>query len=310
MAIVASTRGAPAAIKRDIHQTVTDRIIASIEAGTAPWMKPWTSAKPATRPLRSTGQPYNGVNVLTLWLDAEEKGFSSPYWFGFQTALKMNACVRKGEKGSAIVYANKLIKTEETPDGDEKTRAIPFLKQSYVFNAAQIDGLPEHFYQSAEPVEKTHTGSRVEHLERFFSQTGAHIRHGGSRAFYRLDADFVQMPEFEDFHTGESYYSTLAHEMTHWTRHPARLDRDMGRKAWGDAGYAMEELVAEMGAAFLCADLGITAEVREDHAAYIASWLEVLKGDKRAIFTAASKASAAAEYLQGLAMPETLGVAA
>ena len=112
-----------------------------------------------------------------------------------------------------------------------------------------------------------------------------------------------EMPEFEDFHTGESYYSTLAHEMTHWTRHPLRLDRDMGRKAWGDAGHAMEELGAEMGAAFLCADLGITPETRDDHASYISSWLEVLKGDKRAIFTAASKASAAAEYLQDLAEP-------
>ena len=289
--------------KRDIHQTVTDRIVASIEAGTAPWMKPWASAQAATRPLRSTGQPYNGVNVLTLWLDAEEKGFSSPYWFGFQTALKMGACVRKGEKGSAIVYANKLIKTEETPDGDEKTRAIPFLKQSYVFNAAQIDGLPEHFYTPAAPVESAQLDTRNARLDDFFARTGVDLRHGGGRAFYRVDADFVQMPEFEDFHTGEAYYSTLAHEMTHWTRHPLRLDRDMGRKAWGDAGYAMEELVAEMGAAFLCADLGITPETRDDHASYIASWLEVLKGDKRAIFTAASKASAAAEYLQDLAEP-------
>ena len=289
--------------KRDIHQTITDRIVASIEAGTAPWLKPWSSAQAATRPLRSTGQPYSGVNVLNLWMDASEKGFSSPYWFGFQTALKMGACVRKGEKGSAIVYANKLIKTEETPEGDEKTRAIPFLKQSYVFNAGQIDGLPEHFYQSANPIVKTGMGARESRLDDFFARTGVDLRHGGGRAFYRVDADFVQMPEFEDFHTGESYYSTLAHEMTHWTRHPLRLDRDMGRKAWGDAGYAMEELVAEMGAAFLCADLGITAEVREDHASYIASWLEVLKGDKKAIFTATSKASAAAEYLQGLAEP-------
>ena len=290
--------------KRDIHQTITDRIIQQLEAGTAPWMKPWTSSGPAVRPLRSTGQPYNGVNVLTLWLDAEEKGFSSPYWFGFQTALKMGAHVRKGEKGSMIVYANKTIKTEENPDtGEEKTRAIPFLKQSYVFNAAQIDGLPEHFYQAAVPVEKTATQARESRLDAFFAGTGADIRHGGSRAFYRVDADFVQMPAFDDFHTGQSYYATLAHEMTHWTRHPSRLDRDMGRKAWGDAGYAMEELVAEMGAAFLCADLGITAETREDHAAYIASWLEVLKGDKKAIFTAASKASAAAEYLQAVAVP-------
>ncbi len=303
MAIVASKRGTLAVEKRDIHQAVTDRIIASIEAGTAPWMKPWTSQGPTVRPLRSTGQAYNGVNVLTLWLDAEEKGYSSPYWFGFQTALKMNACVRKGEKGSAIVYANKLIKTEENPTtGEEESRAIPFLKQSYVFNAAQIDGLPEHFYETATPPPDRTPKARDSRLDDFFRHTGVDLRHGGSRAFYRVDADFVQMPNFEDFHTGENYYSTLAHEMTHWTRHPLRLDRDMGRKAWGDAGYAMEELVAEMGAAFLCADLGITPETREDHAAYIAAWLEVLKNDKRAIFTAASKASQAAEYLQTMGM--------
>jgi antirestriction protein ArdC len=296
---------------RDIHQTVTDRIVASIEAGTAPWLKPWSSAQAATRPLRSTGQPYNGVNVLTLWLDAEEKGFSSPYWFGFQTALKMGACVRKGEKGSAIVYANRLVKTEEDPKtGDEKTRAIPFLKQSFVFNASQIDGLPEHFYQAAQPVDRDAPDARISRLDDFFRHSGADIRHGGGRAYYRIDRDFVQMPEYEDFQSGESYYATLAHEMTHWTRHPTRLDRDMGKKTWGDAGYAIEELVAEMGAAFLCADLGITPEVREDHAAYIASWLQVLRDDKRAIFTAASKASQAAEYLQDSAMPETLEVAA
>ncbi len=295
---------------RDLYQTVTDRIMAQIEAGISPWMKPWTSSGPPVRPLRSTGQPYNGVNVLTLWLDAEEKGFSSPYWFGFQTALKMGAHVRKGEKGSAIVYANKLIKTEKTPDGEEQTKAIPFIKQSYVFNAAQIDGLPEHFYQAAQPVDRNAPDARISRLDDFFRHTGADIRHGGGRAYYRIDRDFVQMPEYEDFQSGESYYATLAHEVTHWTRHPTRLDRDMGRKAWGDAGYSMEELVAEMGAAFLCADLGITPEVREDHASYIVSWLEVLKGDKRAIFTAASKASQAAEYLQDLAMPETLEVAA
>lgn len=289
---------------RDIHQIITDRIIAQVEAGTAPWMKPWTSSGPTTRPLRSTGQPYNGVNVLTLWLDAVEKGYTSPYWFGFQTALKMGAHVRKGERGSMIVYANKLIKTEENPDtGEEEARAIPFLKSSTVFNAAQIEGLPEHFHVAAQPVNRE-PESKISRLDDFFRHTGADIRHGGGRAYYRIDADFVQMPQFEDFLNGESYYATLAHELAHWTRHPSRLNRDMGKKQWGDAGYAMEELVAEMAAAFLCADLAITPEIRADHAAYIASWLEVLKGDKRAIFTAASKASAAAEYLQTLALPE------
>lgn len=138
-------------------------------------MKPWTSHGPTIRPLRATGQPYNGVNVLTLWLDAEERGYSSPYWFGFQTALKMGAHVRKGEKGSAIVYANKIIKTETTEAGDEDTRAIPFLKQSHVFNAAQIDGLPEHFYTPAVPMDRV-PETKDARLEDFFRHTGADIR--------------------------------------------------------------------------------------------------------------------------------------
>jgi antirestriction protein ArdC len=214
---------------RDLHQIVTDRIVAQIEAGTAPWMKPWTHSGPTTRPLRSTGQPYNGVNVLTLWLDAEEQGFSSPYWFGFQTALKLGAHVRKGEKGSMIVYANKTLKTEENPDtGEAEVRAIPFLKQSFVFNAAQIDGLPVHFYAAGKSQERE-PESKISRLDDFFRHTGADVRHGGGRAFYRIDADYIQMPEFEDFLTGEGYYATLAHEMAHWTRHPQRLDRDMGR---------------------------------------------------------------------------------
>lgn len=295
-----------ATTKTDLHQAVTDRIVSAIEAGTAPWLKPWTSTGPTGRPLRSTGEAYNGVNVLTLWLDSQEKGFSSSYWFGFQTALKMGACVRKGEKGSAIVYANKMVKTETSPTtGEEQTRAIPFLKQSYVFNAEQIEGLPEHFYAAAQPQERI-IEDRDQRLDSFFAATGADIRHGGARAFYRPSDDFIQMPNFEDFHAAEHYYATLAHEMTHWTKAPNRLDRDMGKKSWGDAGYAMEELVAEMGAAFLCADLGITPETREDHASYIASWLQVLKNDKRAIFTAASKASAAAEYIQAVAAPQAV----
>ena len=160
--------------KPDFYQSITDRIISQLEAGTAPWMKPWTSAGPAVRPLRSTGQPYTGVNVLTLWLDAEEKGYSSPYWFGFQTALKMGAHVRKGEKGSAIVYANKTIKTEENPNtGEEVTRAIPFMRQSYVFNAAQIDGLPDHFYQVGTPAPDRTPEARDSRLDAFFASTGA-----------------------------------------------------------------------------------------------------------------------------------------
>ena len=172
---------------------------------------------------------------------------------------------------------------------------MPFLKSYSVFNAEQIDGLPARYYAQAEP--RLHPVERVERAERFFGRTGADIRHGGSMAYYAPQPDCIQMPAFESFRDAESYYATLAHEVTHWTRHASRLAREFGRERWGDEGYSMEELVAELGAAFLCADLGLTPEVREDHAAYIASWLKVLRNDKRAVFTAAAHAQRAADYL-------------
>jgi antirestriction protein ArdC len=143
----------------------------------------------------------------------------------------------------------------------------------------------------------------AEHAERFFAETEATIRHGGNRAYYSLGSDHIQMPPFEAFRDAKSYYATLAHETTHWTRHPSRLERGFGRESWGDEGYAREEPVAELGAAFLCADLGITPEVREDYSACIACWLEVLKGDKRAIFQAAAHAQRAARSMPGLHYP-------
>ena len=181
--------------------------------------------------------------------------------------------------------------------GEESERDIPFLKGYTVFNVEQIDGLPAHFTAPAAP--QLDPVQRIEQAERFFAATGATVRHGGNQAFYSVTSDAVQMPSFETFRDAESYYATLAHEMTHWTRHPSRLDRSFGRKRFGDEGYAMEELVAELGAAFLSADLGLTPEPREDHAAYIGHWLTVLKNDKRAIFTAASHAQRAADFLCG-----------
>jgi antirestriction protein ArdC len=151
---------------------------------------------------------------------------------------------------------------------------------------------------------------RIAHAEAFFAATKADIRHGGDRAYYNVSGDFVQMPPFEAFRDPENYYATLAHECTHWTRHEKRLERDFGRKRFGDEGYAMEELVAELGSAFLSADLELTPEVRDDHAAYIDNWLEVLKRDKRAVFTAASHAQKAADFLHGLQKSDTEAVAA
>ena len=172
------------------------------------------------------------------------------------------------------------------------------MKGYTVFNVEQIDGLPEHYY--GKPIVNTTPVERIAHAEAFFQATKADIRYRGDRAFYSNDGDYIQMPVTEAFRDVESFYATLAHESTHWTKHPTRLDRSLGRKSWGDEGYAQEELVAELASAFLCADLELTPEVRDDHAAYIANWLTVLKNDKRAIFSAAAHAQKAVEFLHGL----------
>jgi len=293
-------------MKTDLYNKVTDQIVASLEQGVRPWMRPWSAEHAAgriTRPLRANGLAYQGINVLVLWSDAVIKGYSAPIWMTFRQALELNAHVRKGERGSTVVYASTVTRSgTDEKTGEETEQAIPFLKSYTVFNVEQIEGLPAHFHAIAEP--RLDPVQRIARAESFFAATRADIRNGGNMAYYNIDSDFVQMPPFEAFRDAESYYAALAHECTHWTRHKSRLDRDMGRKKWGDAGYAMEELVAELGSAFLCADLDLTPQVREDHAAYISDWLEVLKNDKRAIFSAAAHAQKAADYLSHL-QPET-----
>lgn len=290
-------------MRTDVYQKITDQIVSELEKGVRPWLKPWNAEHVAgriKRPLRGNGIPYRGINILMLWSAAMEKGFAAPIWMTFKQALEFDAHVRKGEQGSLVVYADKIIRAETDADtGEESERAIPFMKGYTVFNVEQIDGLPERFYAKAEP--RGETVQRIERVESFFAATGAVVRHGGNRAYYSIGTDHVQMPPIEAFRDAESYYATRAHETTHWTRHPSRLDRDFGRKRFGDEGYAIEELVAELGSAFLSADLDLTPEVRDDHAAYIASWIKVLKDDKRAIFSAASHAQRAADFLHGVA---------
>ena len=288
-------------MKTDIYTRITDQIIAHLEKGVKPWTQPWQAghaAGPVSRPLRHNGQPYSGINVITLWATAMERGFAAPIWMTFKQAKQLGAHVRKGEKSAPVVYCNTLVRTEtDEQTGEEEERAIPFLKGYNVFNVEQIEGLPAHYTAPAAP--QLNPDQRIAAADAFFEATGAEIRHGGGSACYIPSRDLIRMPDFETFRDAESYYATLAHECTHWTRHETRLSRDFGRKQFGDAGYAREELVAELGAAFLCADLGITPEDREDHAAYIASWLEVLRNDKRAVFTAAAHAQRAADYLHG-----------
>ncbi len=286
----------------DIYTTITNRIVEQLEAGTRPWLKPWNATHAAgriTRPLRHNAQPYSGINVIVLWMTAEMSGYISPFWLTFKQASELGGHVKKGEHGSQVVYASTFKKKDATDAGEETEQEIPFLKQYTVFCADQCEGLPAHFYQLAEtPKAKI---ERIEAVDRFAANTGADIRCGGNQAYYAVGEDYIKLPPIETFCDAESHAATLVHELTHWTRHPSRLNRDdFGRKRWGDAGYAMEELIAELGSAFLCADLQVTPQIREDHASYIEHWLTVLKDDKRAVFSAASHASKAVDFLHGL----------
>jgi len=287
---------------RDVYSRITNKIIADLEQGVRPWMKPWNAEHAAgriTRPLRHNGIPYKGINVVMLWSASVAKGYACPIWLTFKQALELGGHVRKGETGELVVYADRITRTETDEKGAETEREIPFLKGYTVFNAEQCDGLPAHYTAKAEAPALTPL-QRIEAADRFFAATGIEVRHGGTRAYYAEGPDYVQMPPFETFRDAESHAATLAHECTHATKHEKRLARDLGRVRHGDEGYAREELVAELGSAFLCADLGITPEVRDDHAAYIASWLKVLKDDKRFIFTAAGHAQRAADYLHSM----------
>ncbi len=285
--------------RKDVYSRITAQIVEYLEKGVRPWTRPWNAEHAAgriTRPLRFNGQPYSGINVLSLWMSALSQNFAAPIWMTYRQAGELDAHVRKGEKGSLVVYANAITRTEHDDNtGEDFELEIPYMKGYTVFNVEQIEGLPEIYYAKAVPTRDS--VARIEHAEKFFGSLGATIRHGGNRAYYAQELDYVQMPPFEAFRDAESYYATLAHELTHWTKHAQRLNRDFGRNRWGDEGYSREELVAELGSAFLCADLELHQEPREENASYIANWLEVLKNDNRAIFTAAAHAQRAADYL-------------
>ncbi len=287
--------------KPDIYTRVTEKIIADLEAGTRPWHKPWSAEHLAgriTRPLRHNGVAYRGLNIILLWAASVANGFAAPTWMTYRQALELGGQVRKGSRGEMVIYADKFRRTETGDAGQDREVEIPFMKGYTVFNVEMIDRLPEHYYAAVEPMPETAERDAI--AEAFFATTEADIRHGGNQAYYAVDPDFVQMPPFKTFETPEAYYATLGHEITHWTRHPKRLDRSFGRKRWGDEGYAQEELVAELGAAFLAADLSLAPEPRDEHAAYIAHWLQGLRNDKRLIFQAAAHAQKAVDYLHGL----------
>lgn len=286
--------------RANVYSRVTDRIIADLEQGVRPWLKPWSTdnvAEGITRPLRHNGASYRGINVLLLWGEAMAKGYASAIWMTYRQADELGAHVKKGEQGSMVVYADRFTKTETTDQGEEIEQDIPFMKAYTVFNVEQIEGLPAHYY--TKPESKGEPLQLIDSAERFFAATGAAFRHGGNQAFYAPGPDLIQLPPPKAFNDAESYAATKAHELTHWTAHPTRLARALGKR-FGDDAYAAEELIAELGAAFLCVDLGITPEPRDDHAAYMEHWLKVLREDKRAIFSAAAHAQRAVDYLHSL----------
>ena len=285
----------------DVYRRVTDQIVAELEAGVRPWMQPWNAVHAAgyvSRPLRFNAVPYRGINVVLLWMSALRRHFTSPLWMTYRQAAELGGQVRRGETGSLVVYADTFTRREAGDDGEEQEVAVPFLKSYSVFNSDQIDGLPPRYY--AQATQPPNAAERIEHAERFFACTGADIRHGGGSAYYVPAQDYVQMPSFREFPQCRGVLRDAGTRGDALDQTPIPPAREFGRQRFGDEGYAMEELVAEMGAAFLCADLGLTPDIRDDHAAYIASWLKVLKDDKRAVFTAASHAQRAADFLHDL----------
>ena len=280
----------------DIYTTVTDRIVAALELGVAPWVKPWhTEAEPF--PVNAgSRRPYRGINVLLLAIESMTRGYAGNAWLTYRQATELGAQVRNGEHGTHIVF----YKQHEVPNAehpDDKAKVVPILRTFTVFNTAQIDNLPANLTQPA----AVQDWVPIEEAERLMSSTSARIQHGSSKAFYRPDDDCIQLPEPGAFHDRGSYYATALHELTHWTGHPTRCNRQL-RNRFGDAAYAVEELVAEIGSAFLCAHCRIDGQLQ--HPSYIANWLEVLKNDKRCIFTAAAKAQQAADYIHAFGSEE------
>ena len=281
----------------NLYDEVTARIVAEMEAGRVPWVQPWGRVDGASAGLPRnalTGRNYSGINVLILWGAVIGAGYASQGWLTFKQALEAGGSVRKGERGTNVVYADRFVPEAEKAraletGGDAK--AIPFLKRFTVFNVAQCDGLPAEFSTERAPLPEREI---VPVAEAVIAASGVEFRMGGSEAYYAPHPDFVQVPPQPAFFDQINYYRTALHELTHATGHPSRLGRTL-TGAFGSKDYAREELVAELGSAFLCASLGIEPTVR--HADYLASWLEVLREDNRAIFRAAGAASKAADWL-------------
>jgi len=287
---------------RNLYVEVTDRIVAELERGAAPWIKPWSATAGQNVPQNAvTNRRYSGCNVVLLWM-AQAAGYRTPRYLTYKQAMELGGHVRKHEKGTKVYFVKQLQVRDKDAAGDEaETRIVPMLKEYTVFNIDQCEGLPDRVLTSGE-VKARNKDARDATIDEFMACSGADIREGHGEAFYVPSHDFISMPAFEAFKSATHFYGTAFHELGHWTGHKSRLDRDL-RHRFGERAYAAEELVAELCAAFLCAEFSIDGDLR--HAGYIASWIGLLKTDSRAFFTACSKAQGAADYLRELALRDT-----
>jgi len=282
-------------MKRNIAEEITNRILEDLEKGVTPWEKPWKQGKGLPLPVNaSTQKRYRGINVFVLYAEQDKRGFSSPAWITFNQAKALKGNVRKGEKGTDVVFYKRLSKTKSLNLEDEvmlEEQSFWVLRNYTVFNLDQVEGL-DHLKPKSEPVEPF---KAIEEAERILRDSGARIVHSmNDQSFYDRKGDFISLPPRENFQSPADFYGVGLHEATHWTGHPSRLNREFGKR-YGDQAYAFEELVAEMGAAFLCVTCGIPYATR--HSNYIGDWIQVLKDHKRAIFTAAAKAQAAMDFI-------------
>ena len=277
----------------DIHQTITDQILAAMEQAKSTGRRLWDS-QPSLPMNLSTGKPYQGINILILWATGLSRGYASPYWLTYKQAADMGGQVKKGEHGTHCVFYKPWESTDTNSDtGETETVKGAVIKSFVAFNLDQIDGIESPAPEPRAPFQS------IEDAERIMAASPARIQIGGTQAFYRPSDDTIHLPNREAFINPEAFYSTAMHEMTHSTGAKSRLDRDFSGR-FGTEAYAFEELIAELGSAFLNADLGILGATLPDHADYLTNWIAILKGDKKAITTAAAAASKAHGFIKGL----------
>ena len=292
---------------KDLHKTVTERIVAQLQAGVVPWRRPWSQRVASNgagilMPRNAvTGRTYSGINILLLWGRMDDGQFTDSRFLTFKQAKELGGSVRKGEKGCEVIYVN-FVERDDRANPD-KTVRIPFLKSYYVFNVSQCDGLPEKITGAVNPIDRppVKRNERDATIEDFVASTRARVQHGEPRAYYTTAGDYVNMPVFDSFESAHRYYGVLFHELGHWTGAGHRLNRTFGKR-FGDRAYAAEELVAELSSAFVCAEFGIDNDGQD--AAYLATWLKALTDHPSLMVTAASAASKAVEFMRGLAMAE------